>query len=148
VILAGRRINDGMGAFVAGKLIKMLAKEHKPLCEMRVGLLGLTFKENVPDLRNSRVPDIIAELGEYGIEPLVHDARADGEQAKEEYGVVLNSLEEFVDLDALILAVPHSGYAQMLREPLRFLRPDGILIDIKAALRGREPDGGVRYWSL
>ena len=148
VILAGRRINDGMGAFVAGKLIKILALDDKPLRAARVGLLGLTFKENVPDLRNSRVPDIIEELREYGIEPLVNDLRADPDEARAAYGLELVELDEFKDLDALILAVPHSGYAQLLNEPLRFLRRDGILIDIKAALRGQEPRGDVRYWSL
>jgi len=148
VILAGRRINDGMGAFVAGKLIKMLALEDKPLRAARVGLLGITFKENVPDLRNSRVPDIIEELREYGIEPLVHDSRADADEARATYGLELSDLEGFTDLDALILAVPHSGYAQLLRDPHRFLRPNGILIDIKAALRGQEPQADVRYWSL
>src|SRR5690606_2412019 len=113
-----------------------------------VGLLGVTFKENVPDLRNSRVPDIIDELRQYGIEPLVHDSRADADEARATYGLELTDLEEFTDLDAIILAVPHSGYAQLLREPQRFLRPNGILIDIKAALRGQEPQADVRYWSL
>lgn len=148
VILAGRRINDGMGAFVAQKLIKMLAANGRPLNSARVGVLGLTFKENVPDLRNSRVPDIVEELVEYGIRPAVHDDRADAAEAAAEYGIELAELDELNDLDALILAVPHNGYAQMLRDPQRFLRPDGILIDIKAALRDHKPDGGIRYWSL
>ena len=148
VILAGRRINDGMGAFVAQKLIKMLAANGRPLNSARVGVFGLTFKEDVPDLRNSRVPDIIEELNEYGIEPLVYDDRANPEEAAAEYGIELAGLEEFENLDALILAVPHSGYAQMLRDPRRFLRADGILMDVKAALREREPDDGIRYWSL
>ena len=152
VILAGRRINDNMGAFVAEKLIKMLACDDKPLNRARVGIMGLTFKENVPDLRNSRVPDIIEELKSYGIVPLVHDARADAQEAADEYGLVLSPLEEFTGLDALILAVPHSEYLSELSDPLRFVRRDGVLIDVKSVLRHNVnfvgKDAHVRYWSL
>jgi len=152
VILAGRRINDHMGAFVAEKVIKMLAGDDKPLNRSKVGVMGLTFKENVPDLRNSRVPDIIDELNAYGIVPLVHDARADAEEAAAEYGLVLSPLEEFTELDALILAVPHSEYLSELDDPLKFLRKDGVLIDVKSVLSHNANAVGngsqVRYWSL
>src|SRR5690606_20387717 len=84
VILAGRRINDGMGQMVAQKVVKLLAA-NGGLENAKVGVLGLTFKENVPDLRNSRVPDILEELREYGIDALVHDAMADPEESKREY---------------------------------------------------------------
>ena len=152
VILSGRRINDNMGSYVAQKLIKMLAQDDRPLSRSRVGILGLTFKENVPDLRNSRVPDIIAELRGYGIDPIVHDPRANAEEAAHEYGVEFTPLTQFVDLDALILAVPHREYLSDFGQPLRFLRTGGILIDIKSALRS-EPfiaasDSNIRYWSL
>ena len=152
VILAGRRINDTMGAFVAQKLVKMLAGQDKALGKSRVGVLGLTFKENVPDLRNSRVPDIIEELRGYGIEPLVHDARADAEEAEREYGLRVSPLDDFTDLDALVLAVPHEEYLTLLKDPLRFVRRDGIVIDVKSALRHDTNLVGdaapVRYWSL
>jgi len=152
VILAGRRINDTMGAFVAQKLVKMLAGQDKALGKSRVGVLGLTFKENVPDLRNSRVPDIIEELRGYGIEPLVHDARADAEEAEREYGLRVSPLDDFTDLDALVLAVPHEEYLSLLKDPLRFVRREGIVIDVKSALRHDTNLVGdaapVRYWSL
>ena len=152
VILSGRRINDNMGAYVAQKLIKMLATDDRPLVRSRVGILGLTFKENVPDLRNSRVPDIIAELRDYGIEPLVHDVRADPEEAVHEYGIEFAPLSQFTDLDAVILAVPHAEYLPQLERPLTFLRSGGVLIDIKSALRNvasvAGDDAAVRYWCL
>jgi UDP-N-acetyl-D-galactosamine dehydrogenase len=152
VILSGRRINDNMGAYVAQKLIKMLATDDRPLVRSRVGILGLTFKENVPDLRNSRVPDIIAELRDYGIEPLVHDVRADPEEAVHEYGIEFAPMSQFTDLDAVILAVPHAEYLPQLERPLTFLRSGGVLIDIKSALRNvasvAGDDAAVRYWCL
>src|SRR5690554_4187240 len=101
VILAGRRINDGMGAYIAQRLVKMLIEQDRPVKQGRVGILGLTFKENVPDLRNSRVPDIVRELRQFGIEPLIHDALADADEARHEYGLELTSLDAFRDLDGL-----------------------------------------------
>ncbi|HZW28294.1 MAG TPA: nucleotide sugar dehydrogenase [Trueperaceae bacterium] len=147
VILAGRRINDGMGAFVAQKAVRMLAAGDKPLKENRVGVLGLTFKENVPDLRNSRVPDIVAELASYGIRALVHDPLASAEEARQEYGIELQPLSALTDLDALVLAVPHRELLTVAAQPARLLRPGGALLDVKAALRGLDL-GDVLYWSL
>ena len=148
VILAGRRINDGMGAVVAQKIVKLLASTGR-LEKARVGVLGLTFKENVPDLRNSRIPDILEELREYGIEALVHDPKADPEEAMREYGVSLTSLDELHGLDALVLAVPHREYGDQVLEKLdAFLKPDGALIDIKSVYRANQMPNGVRYWSL
>ena len=147
VILAGRRINDGMGAFVAQKVVRMLAAGDAPLKRCRVGVLGLTFKENVPDLRNSRVPDIVSELASYGVAALVHDPLADAEEAKREYGIELQPLSAVTDLDALVLAVPHRELVEQASCPSRFLRPGGVLIDVKAALRGLDL-GDVLYWSL
>src|SRR5262249_47491856 len=105
VILAGRRINDGMGVYVAQRMVKTMGPAGIQIRGARVGVLGLTFKENVSDLRNSRVPDIIFELKAFGIEPVVHDAVASAEEAHEEYGISLSPLEKFTDLDGLILAV-------------------------------------------
>src|SRR6516225_7094603 len=107
VILAGRRINDGMGPFIAQRLVKMLIDAERRVKGAKVGVIGLTFKEEVPDLRNSRVPDILAELRSFGIHALVHDPMADREEALHEYGVELVDLDAFKELDALIFAVPH-----------------------------------------
>ncbi len=148
VILAGRRINDGMGAFIAGKVMRMLARREIVPSKAKIGILGLTFKENVPDLRNSKVPDIIHELSKYHAQPIIHDAYANPDEANEEYNLSLSSLDDFKDLDVLILAVPHQAYLEKNGGTLHsYLRKDGILIDIKSALN---PDDfkNYRYWSL
>lgn len=147
VILAGRRVNDGMGAFVAQKLVKLLIASDLPVKGAKVGILGLTFKEDVPDLRNSRVPDIVEELRQFGIEPLIHDLHADAEEAQHEYGLSLTDLAEFKDLDGLILAVSHRSYLDMPREELTGrLKANGQLVDVKSALKPSDLPG--RYWSL
>lgn len=149
VILAGRRINDGMGAFVARSVVKKLSQLDKPIRGAKVGILGLTFKENVPDLRNSRVPDIIEELRQFGVEPKVHDPRADAEEAQEEYGLRLASLDELTDLDAMILAVPHAEYLELPREQLfAMLGERPVLADVKSVLEPSELPGSFAYWSL
>jgi len=112
VILAGRRINDGMGGYIARRLVKLLIAAERPVKGARVGILGITFKENVPDLRNSRVPDIVIELREFGVEPMISDPHADAEVVRHEYGLDLVPLTMLSDLDALILAVPHRAYAE------------------------------------
>ncbi|NTH46690.1 nucleotide sugar dehydrogenase [Agrobacterium rhizogenes] len=150
VILSGRRINDGMGAFIAQKLIKMLVSTQKPINGARIGIFGLTFKENVPDLRNSRVPDIIRELHQFGIKPQVHDPMASHEEAEEEYGVRLAALEDFGELDAIVLAVPHKSYlADDAAEILNLLGENGVVVDVKAALERDNPRlDGHAVWSL
>ncbi len=110
VILAGRRINNRMGEYIAGKLVKMLVNAGSRVSGARVGILGLTFKENVSDLRNSRVPDIVRELDQYGIQALVHDPLCSPEDALRHYGITLCRSEELTDLDGLVLAVPHAAY--------------------------------------
>ena len=151
VILSGRRINDGVGAFVAQKAMKMLSRAGMPLRGARVAVLGLTFKEDVPDLRNSKVPDIIHELREFGIEPLVHDPLGDPEEAKEEYGVELSSWEKTVGrgLDAVIVAVAHKFYLEKpLDTLLESVADGGVVIDVKSALPPTGYKRGLRYWSL
>jgi UDP-N-acetyl-D-galactosamine dehydrogenase len=150
VILAGRRINDGMGAFVAQRLIKELIAQGKAIRGARVGVLGLTFKENVPDLRNSRVPDILAELQEFGVEPLVHDPLADPGEAQEEYGVELHrDLGALTDLDGLVLAVAHEEYVALgAAGLLALLAPRGAVADVKSMLSATDVPEGVSYWSL
>ncbi|MEZ4337604.1 MAG: nucleotide sugar dehydrogenase [Sandaracinaceae bacterium] len=149
VILSGRRINDGMGAFVAQRLIKLMISRDVVVQRARIGILGLSFKENVPDLRNSRVPDIIAELRQFGIEPLVHDPRVDAAEAKHEYGLTLSPLDELSGLDGLVLAVSHREYVEMA--PDRFfgmLGPRGAIADVKGLLDPSVVPDGIAYWSL
>jgi UDP-N-acetyl-D-galactosamine dehydrogenase len=147
IILAGRRINDGMGAFIARKVVTEFVAAGLP-ASGSVGILGLTFKENVPDMRNSRVPDIVRELGRFGIVPMVSDPVADPEGART-VGVVPSRLDEFQGLHGLILAVPHRHFLDMDRNALfGMLRPGGVLFDIKSAIDPSEVPPEIRYWSL
>ncbi len=148
VILAGRRINDGMGAFVANKVEKLLTAQGILPQKAKVGILGLTFKENVPDLRNSKVPDILDALQKDGVRPLIHDPLADKDEAMAEYGVSLNELEEMSDLDVVILAVPHKAYLEREEGTIRGLvKKGGIVIDVKSILSPEEYKDYL-YWSL
>jgi UDP-N-acetyl-D-glucosamine/UDP-N-acetyl-D-galactosamine dehydrogenase len=149
VILAGRRINDGMGAYIAQHLVKMLIEQDRPVKQGRVGILGLTFKENVPDLRNSRVPDIVRELRQFGIDPLIHDALADADEARHEYDLELSALDAFRDLDGLILAVPHRTYLEGGAEALCAMMVDGgVFVDVKSAMHPEDLRTRYAYWSL
>jgi UDP-N-acetyl-D-galactosamine dehydrogenase len=105
VILAGRRINDDMGRYVAENVVKSLIKAEKAVKGAKVAILGFTFKENCPDTRNTKVFDIIQELREYGIEPIVADPEADAEEALRFYGIKLTPVEEIRDMDAVVLSV-------------------------------------------
>ncbi|HAC66284.1 MAG TPA: nucleotide sugar dehydrogenase [Cyanothece sp. UBA12306] len=149
VILAGRRINDSMGAYIGQKLVKLLVQCNLAIKGSRVAILGLTFKENVPDLRNSRVPDIITELKQFGINPLVHDPLANTDEAKEEYGVTIEKWEQLKQLDALIIAVNHQYYLNISQEELlAILNPHGVLIDVKSVLDPTNLPKELTYWSL
>jgi len=149
VILAGRRINDGMGTFIAQKLVKMLIRNEVPVRRARVGVLGLTFKEDVPDLRNSRVPDILRELAAFGIEALTHDPLVDPAEALAAYGITLTPLERFRELDAVVLAVPHAAYRELGGTfPTSLLTAAGILVDVRSAVRPERMLPGQVYWSL
>ena len=151
VILAGRRINDGMGKFIAEKAIKAMIDAGCLIKGARVGLLGLTFKENVPDLRNSRVEDIIHELSDYRVSVLVHDPLADPDEARREYGVELLPLEELRDLDALVLAVSHAEFARLDAQRIAAMFKDpsaGIVIDVKGFLDRDALSARFRYWRL
>ncbi|MEO5973503.1 MAG: UDP binding domain-containing protein, partial [Sphingomicrobium sp.] len=148
-ILSGRRVNDGMGAYIAQRLVKLLACNNLPVRNARVGILGFTFKENVPDIRNSKVVDIYRELRAFGLAPIVHDPLADADAVRAAYGVELSPLDEFRDLNVLIVAVSHEDYVARGGEQLgAMVAPGGIFADLKAnfdpvALR---PD--LTYWSL
>ncbi len=151
VILAGRRINNGMGKFVAEQTIKLLSQLERPMKNLKVAVLGLTFKENVPDLRNSKVPDIITELREYGVGVVVHDPMAESEEAVAEYGIHTVPWEQVKDVDGIILAVVHRAYTQMsisqLLSPLHQQR-GGVFVDVKSALDPTALPQDLRYWRL
>lgn len=148
VILAGRRVNDGMGAVIAQKLVKLLASKSISLTTAQIGIMGLTFKQDVPDLRNSKVPDIIDELREFGIEPLVADAHANPEQAMIEYGIDLADADSLTGLDGLILAVNHSEYISDQSAIFARLREEGIIVDVKSVLDPQLAGDRQTYWSL
>jgi len=148
VITAGRRINDGMGAYLASKLIKLLSQSGIPIKEAKVGVLGITFKENVTDIRNSRVPDIINELKEFGITALVHDPLADKAGIKHEYNLELSDLSKFKELDAVVFAVSHREYVEIGAKTIAgYLKPGGILMDVKSQFTTTEFKN-LKYWSL
>lgn len=148
VILAGRRINDSMGNIIARRIVRFMAAGERPIHKAKVGVMGLTFKENVPDIRNSRVPDVLNELQTFGITPIVHDPLADATEVKREYGLAISPLSQFKNLDALILAVPHADYMQKIAKMPAMLRKGGILADIKSVVDRDLIPGDVRYWSL
>ena len=149
VILAGRRINDGMGSYIAQKLVKMLINADIAVKGARVGVFGLTFKENVPDLRNSRVPDILSELKQFGIEPLICDPVADACEAKHEYRVELQQFSQMKKLDGMILAVGHSLFLDpVFGELADCVRPGGVVIDVKSLFNECDFACGVHYWAL
>lgn len=150
VILAGRRINDGMSAYVAQQTVKQMINAGRCVKGAKVLILGLTFKENCSDLRNSKVADVVGELREYGCEVYVNDPIADPAAAHEEYGINLTSWEDLPVVDAVIAAVPHREFMAMpLDEVLSRLKPGGVFVDVKSAfdaegLRSRD----VALWRL
>jgi len=149
VILAGRRINNSIGPYIAQKCVKMLTQTDVPLRKAKVGILGLTFKENVPDLRNSKIPDIVKELATFGIDAMVTDPMGDPEEAHEEYKIELTPIEKFQQLDALILAVAHKDYLSNVNGIFERVRDGGAVIDVKSALPANiKPPRGIRLWSL
>jgi len=149
VILAGRRINDSMGCFVAQRVVKLMTQKRINVATARVGILGVTFKENVTDIRNSRVPDIFHELQSFGINPLVHDPQGKSVETEREYGVALSSLDDFKELDALILAVGHQAYLDLgIERMLSFLKKGGVFADVKSIYHASQVQGSLSYWSL
>ena len=149
VILSGRRVNDGMGAYVARRMIREMIAAGAVVKGAKVGILGLTFKENVPDLRSSRVPDIVAELKAFGVTPLVHDPRADAEEAKHEYGLELVGLDNFVELDGVVLAVAHREYRALEGEAMaRVVKEGGVIGDVKSFFEPSGVPSGRTYWAL
>ena len=150
VILAGRRINDGMAKFIAEQTIKQMIAAGSYIKGARVNVLGLTFKENCGDLRNSKVIDIIRELESYGVEVHVTDAQAEAEEALHEYGVKLVAWEQLPRADAIVAAVAHREYAALSVEDLgKKLIKGGAFIDVKAAFDAKAlTTAGYRLWRL
>ena len=154
IILSGRRINDDMGKYVAEQLVKQLIAADTPVKGARVGCLGITFKEDCPDARNSKVDDIFKELHEYGIEPIVCDPVADAPDAKAFYGVELVPMSELTELDCLIVAVAHKEFRDLSDADIDAMFKDmpndrKIIIDVKGV---RDKDAlkaaGYKYWRL
>lgn len=154
IILSGRKVNDGMGAFVADAAIKQLVLVGKAPKKSKVVILGLTFKENCPDIRNSKIEDIIKRLAEYDIVPVVVDPWANEKEAMREYGVKLARIEDVHDADCVIIAVAHDEFRKMGIREVDRLYTEGnnetkVLIDVKSIFNKDEIDqAGYRYWRL
>jgi len=152
MILAGRRINDGMGKYIAERLVKIMIKEGKQINHTRVGILGITFKEDVPDLRNTRVVDIIAEIKDYGIDVIVHDPLANPGEAKVYYGVDLKPIDALRGVDALVIAVGHREYRDMGLAGIAGLcskKHRAVILDVKSIFNVQMAvTEGIIYWRL
>jgi UDP-N-acetyl-D-galactosamine dehydrogenase len=153
MILAGRRVNDGMGKYVAEQTVKLLIRQGCAVHSAKVALLGLTFKENVPDLRNTKVVDIIGELRSYGVDVRVHDPLVDPEEAQRYYGLTLSDYVRLEGVDAVILAVTHDEFlakgAAAIAGLCNSATGGGVLVDVKGAFSAAELAGlEVVYWRL
>ncbi len=163
IILAGRKINDNMGKYVAENTVKLMIKANKQIKGAKVAVLGLTFKENCPDVRNTKVIDIINELKEYGINTLVHDPQADKNEVFDVYGIDIKEAEDIKDVDAVILAVPHEEYKELSLEGISSLYNDNythingneeiddkrVLIDVKGMFDRKDAEEmDYLYWRL
>jgi UDP-N-acetyl-D-galactosamine dehydrogenase len=151
VILAGRRINDDMGKYVAENVVKNLIKAEKSVKNAKVAIIGFTFKENCPDTRNSKVFDIVKELREYGIEPTIADPIADASETKHLYGVDFTDINTISDMDAVVLAVAHTVFASYTISDMDKLFGKGkkVLVDVKGLLdRAQYEAAGYSYWRL
>jgi UDP-N-acetyl-D-glucosamine/UDP-N-acetyl-D-galactosamine dehydrogenase len=147
--LSGRRINDNMGSYLAQRMVKLLVGANVAIKRARIGILGLTFKENVPDVRNSRVPDIVKELKQFGLTPVIHDPIADRDETLREYGLELVDWDELNDLDGVIIAVNHKPYLDMaIKDLLKGLRLGGVVLDVKSMLDPTLMSQSVHYASL
>lgn len=150
VILSGRRINDNMGKKIAEKTVKLLSKRNISLHNAKIAIMGLTFKENVPDLRNSRVPDIIDELKNYDITPIIYEPHAVKEEAKEIYDIDLCRKEDLSGLDAMIFAVSHKDFLAMGSAAFEkmFNNKSGVFVDVKSCFKENDFSPQITYWSL
>ncbi|WP_028273552.1 nucleotide sugar dehydrogenase [Atopococcus tabaci] len=154
IILSGRKINDDMGKYVVENVVKNLIKADVPVKEANVAILGFTFKENMPDTRNTRVIDIVHELEEYGIKPMIVDPQADAKEAEREYGIHFHSLEDISEMDAVVIAVGHEEFSHFTQDDFDKMfkgqkNENKVLIDLKGILNRKEYEAaGYRYWRL
>ncbi len=154
IILSGRKINDGMGEFVADVVVKKLILTNRPVMDSKVVILGITFKENCPDIRNTRVVDIVEKLREYGISPLVADPLADPEETKRHYGIELLPMEEVKEADCLIFANAHEEFKLLAEDQIEAMYRKGsprerVLIDVKGILeKSNWIEKGYHFWRL
>ena len=151
IILAGRRINDNMGKYVAESAVKNLIAADKPVKNAKVAILGFTFKENCPDTRNTKVIDIVHELQEYGIEPVIADPQADADEARRLYGIDFVCLDTIREIDAVILAVAHTEFKALSMADIDSLYGEGkkVLLDLKGLFEREEYEkAGYLYWRL
>lgn len=152
IILSGRKINDDMGKYVAENTVKKMIKANKQINGAKVAIFGLTFKENTPDVRNTKVIDVIRELQEYGIDVKVIDPQADKEDVAREYGFTLNEKEEIKNIDVAIFAVPHDEFKDIQLDEVKMMfsvNENGILIDIKGMFSRKEAEqANLEYWRL
>jgi UDP-N-acetyl-D-galactosamine dehydrogenase len=150
VISAGRKINDSMPAHVVEQTVKRMIQAGSPVKGARVGILGLTFKENCPDLRNSKVGDVLKEFKSYGVNLLVHDSMADPQEAQAYYDTSLCTLGDLTELDAIVLCVSHNEYKQLsLADYQKMLNPGAVIMDVKASVNVAEfKQAGMNLWRL
>lgn len=151
VILSGRRINDDMGKYVAENCVKNLIAADKQIHNAKVAILGFTFKENCPDTRNTKVIDIVHELNEYGIEPIIADPQADADEARRLYGIEFSDIDTIKDMDAIILAVAHKEFLNLQKKDVDAFFREGtrVLIDIKGLMKRSEyAQTGYKYWRM
>jgi len=150
VVLGGRQINDAMGKFIAEQTVKQLAARGHAIAGSNVAVLGLTFKENCSDIRNSKVEDVVRELESYSSNVFVHDPLAKPEEAKAEYGITLAEIDEVPECAAVILAVPHAYYLENIFSLLeRCLAPDGLVVDVKGVVdRTEAANRNIALWRL
>ena len=151
IILSGRRINDAMGKYCAENCVKNLIAADKSVRNAKVAILGFTFKENCPDTRNTKIIDIVNELKEYGINPVVADPKADVEEARKLYGVEFVGVDSIRNMDAIILAVAHTEFSSFSLEQMNQFYGEGrkVLLDLKGLLdRNAFEKAGYNYWRL
>lgn len=151
IIISGRRINDDMGKYVAENVIKNLIAADKAVKNARIAILGFTFKENCPDTRNTKIIDIVHELQEYGITPVISDPQADADEAERLYGIKFIELSKIKDMDAVILAVAHEEFKSLSMNDIGLFYREGkkVLVDLKGLLNRKEYEkAGYSYWRL
>lgn len=154
IILSGRKINDGMGNFIADTIVKKLILTNKIVSKSKVVILGMTFKENTPDTRNSKVIDVINRLREYGIEPIVVDPEANAKETEREYSILLTDIDDVNNADCVVLAVAHDRFKKLDLTEIdtlfgEYKASEKVLIDVKSILNKSDVEKeGYTYWSL